>query len=449
MKKNIKLFLILVGLLTITYFIEERGSLKKIEQQKKQQSLFNEEKLGTLHSISFPSFSLKIVKGKYFVDGEHPIDEVKGSMILEQLSRLQLKTVIPDEEVEKVGRSFFINEKNSWVKFQFERGLVEVYLGKKIDFSKDFYMEIFDSTKSKTEMAIVEDSKPEEAVINAAGNEKSDYKYRRLQSLLWLPKDFVLDQNLFSKEKFLGEEIDRIEIANKKKVPFTLFPKSKTMRPEVPSALSFDEKKVSSFIEQLKKMKGEKVLLNVKDSDFENHLCKIVLFSTNNKKEIDFYRGHKGTLGSFAKIKNADYAISLNGQEEEVFHINYQDFIQKRLLNNLQEGAFIKIEDRSGSLNAQLKKINPRVFKADDKEISQMAFSKLVDYLTKNADYYTPVVKNDPLREGLHVQYGQENYLFLKDAHELIVLNKEKKLKLHYKVTDEAMPSLQVKEYLR
>lgn len=449
MKRNFKLFFILVALLTLTYFVEERGSRQKIAEKENQESLFNEEKLGELLSISFPSYSLVVENGHYLVDGEHPVDATKRNMVLDQLSRLRLKTVIPNREIEKVGRSFFINEKKSWVKFKFKNGFAEIYLGKKIDFSKDFYMEVVDSLSSESKIVIVEDSKPEEAIINSAGNEKSDFKYRRLQSLIWLPKDFMMDQGLFSKGKFLSGTIEKFTIDNKKKLSFMVLPSEMKLVPTIPGPFLFNESKLTSFIDQIKNMKGERVLVNVSESDFSSLLCSIIFYSNNDKMEIDFYRMHKKTLGSYAKIKNADYAIVLSGVEEQVFYTEYQDFIKKKFVEELSVGSRIDIKRDKKSLSVDLKGLNPREFQAPKKKVSQTAFAKLVDYLTKEADYFTPYLKEDGTMDGLNVRYGKENYLFHKSKDELIVLNKEKKLKLHYKVVDEAMPSLKINDYLR
>lgn len=437
MKKNLSLLLILVSLLAVTYFVEERGSRQKVEQKQKQESLFNEELLGTLKSISFPDFDLVLKGDQYFVDGNFPIDDKKRDMILEQLTRLRLKSVVPVRDVEKIGRSFFIEEKNAWVKFTFEKGWAQVFLGKKLDFSKEFYMEVVDSLRNEEKIAIVEDSKPEEAVIDARGNERSDYKYRRLQSLIFLPKEFMYDQSLFSKIKFDFESLSKVTVNNVKKLSYVIIPKEKRLTPSIPSSFTFNEAQLSSFVENIQKMQGQKVYINVKDEEFSTHICTISLFKGEEKIEVDFYRMYKNTIGSFVKIKGSDYAIAVSEQNDNLFFTEYQDFIVKRFHESLDLNKKIVLEKNGKKAEAQ--KNNE----------TKTKFSKLTDYLTRDASYFTPYLKEDMKQEGLSLHYGDESYLFYKNDHELVVLNKEKKLKLHYKIDGEVAPSLSIKDYLR
>ena len=58
------------------------------------------------------------------------------------LAGLKTKRSIPETDVAKVGRNFYIPDDSMKMSFQFEKGELEVTLGKKLEYDQDFYLEI-------------------------------------------------------------------------------------------------------------------------------------------------------------------------------------------------------------------------------------------------------------------------------------------------------------------
>ncbi|MDD0851569.1 hypothetical protein HBN50_00620 [Halobacteriovorax sp. GB3] len=445
MKLNGILLLILIGLLSIAYIFEEKGAIDQKELKEKELSLIKKDEFDKLLSVKFPLYEIQYNKEATLISSKHPADQKKLNELMGHLSRLRLTRILEKEEVKELGQSSYVPDQKSWVEFNFSNGKLKLILGKKLDYSTEFYMQVVKNDQLPGDIVVVEDARAEDAVLKRESAHRSDIKYRRLQSLLWIPEKFLFDRHLILDSKFSVQEISSIKIENKKKIAFEIKLSPLQLLPKTLTSYQLEEKRVQDFLDEIIAFEGEEVLLALDSDDLSSLLTTITLTSKDGvKTHLDFYRSYKSQLGSYAHIRGAKHALKLTSEQDDLFYTSYQRFMNKAIIDK-KELKSLSFSDFSVSFQKD------GLFKATSpkKDLAQVEFKKLYDLLVSEASYYTPLLKDESYQEKLDFSLLGEKLTLAKRKNELLLLIHEKGLKLHYDMAKTYWPSVKFADYLR
>jgi hypothetical protein len=211
--KNLSLFLILVTALCLTYWFEERGNQKLELIDTKTHSILDATDLGNLKSVKGLKIDFEVVGKSYFARENHlPLSEVRMDEFFKILSGLKVKTFLKDEDVAKVGRSFYVEDDGLKMTFSFEHGEMSFTLGKKLPYDQTFYMEI--EKAGKKQIVIASDESPDPGVYqNDKDYQRSEAKYKRLQMIFMLTNLYFYDTRIFKDMYADAEKIHFTEVA--------------------------------------------------------------------------------------------------------------------------------------------------------------------------------------------------------------------------------------------
>lgn len=422
--KNLYLFAVLILLLTGVYFTQEKKSVdKKIEQDSASQLLVKGDS-GRLMEIQTPFNHLvrKHDKILYF-NNDFKVNETKINEFLKRISNIRSKKKVPNDEIKD--KSAFFPDDFPKITFRMEKSSIVFRLGKKLDFSQDFYVEII--RDGIGQVSIAHDITPYEGMVyNQKDSHRSDHKYERVKSLFYLPVNFFMDLQIFHKE-VIESTMEFTNIRNKKfKIDFL----NKTTEP-VPIAGI----KVSSEIIQYLGQKLEAFEAEVYLKEFDkSKLGKVVGTLKNEKGLYRIYESYGNDNRYYIKAPKVDGIYKVKNGEQRLFLFNVQAMWDLKPFEDISGNIVIDFE------NGETLEISTHQFglKADHAlKLLKTSAKYILD------DISVEIYKKSKLKFLVN---GREIEFFFTER-EIILVDKKLRVSYHYERLDKKYISIDPNDY--
>lgn len=366
MKNNFLLLLLLTTLLTVTYIIHEQGDVKREQAFLKEHQLFNPENLGEMQS--FANAVMKITKTETgdFASHEHNllIDPKKLDQALQILAPIQARRFIEGDELVQLNLDLAFPHHNYQFEFIFENAKVTYLIGEKIQFSQDFYMKISweeQGAKPLTRYVIATDVSALEGVHSEETYHRSDAKYLRLLSLLFLKEDFFADTRLIHLSE--DQKILSLSVNNSQNRPFIVDFVQNTTNPPPLSGLLYQEESMKGALQLLEEIQAETIMLDYEESKLGTLLStlKIQTSLPGEPIELRLYDSYAGVEGHHALSTNRKGLFPMSSRWSQLFLAPVQSFWDRVALQMpIQITQLIFSLDESIDLGLDRSKINPQ-----------------------------------------------------------------------------------------
>jgi len=447
-KKNIFLFLLLTGLLTFTYYYEEIGSAKKRESQRVSKTLFQDQNLGELTQINFPF--TKIVKkddGFYTIGKNLPVDPEKLESVLDIFAGVQSVTIL-DLDQTKVKRSHFFPNESYKFSFEFKNGKISYRLGKKLDYSQDFYMEV--SSNGQNKIVVARDTGPNMGIYDPKKMKRDAGKFERLKNVILLSEDAYY--NLKPLKRFKGK-VKEILVENKRNKRFSLNLKNMNSNPPVIGRLKYNEKAFTTYLNRLKSFECERIYLKWQQSELKDQLSMIWIGpETGEPLYLKLYSKWGDKKGYFLTVTGEKGLFRLKPGKVKDFYANVQDFWLKKALP-IKKGEELSLLFNDGNkISFKITQGNPFAVKAlkGEKKLGQKSFFKLISLLVGQAKRVskkedTPYTFEKDL---LRISLDDYNLKVFQEKDELLILSEKDQTVFHYKMGQDLPIGVKTSDYL-
>jgi hypothetical protein len=440
--KNIFLLLILVASIGITYWFEERGNQNALKVEAIRTSILNTEKLGLLKHVK----GLKLdfdKKGEFYYSSTNDVllSQDRINEFFEILSGLKVKTFIQNEDVEKVGRSFYIPDDQLKLNFQFEKGGIEFTLGKKLDFDQSFYMEI--TQDGKKQIVIANDVSPDPGAYKTDKEyQVSDLKYKRLQMIFMLTNVYFYDTRVF-KDIYKDEKIihfDLVTITTFRNKKFTLNFKDTATSPAAPKGIQYFEDNWLSFHKSLTTLIGRTVLAPYEQSALSDLLSQFEIKDRTGREIIlTIYKKFGDQNGYFLTSSLDKLLYVLKPEDARFFFVNVQDFWKKNIFpTNREYQLGITFFDNKTEM---VKITDKELFKAESMKgksnVRVLEFKKLIDFLKTDGDHVSELTEKTSeivKKSVLKLKFDNRVLSVILEDNDAILVDLDQKIKIHHYV---------------
>jgi hypothetical protein len=440
MKNNFLLLLLLATLLTVTYIIHEQGDIKREKAFLDEHQLFNVQKLGEM--TSFSNAVMKMTKtplGDFkSLDQQLLIDPHKLDQALQILAPIQARRFLDDEELEELNLELAFPHSNYVFEFEFEHARVTYLIGEKIQFSQDFYMKISwveQGEKELSRFVVATDVSPADGVYMEDSFHRSDAKYARLLSLLFLDQDFFADTRLIT----IPPDINILSIAieNNQNRPFTIDFSNANTLPPAPTGLMYQLEAINSSREILREIQGSRIILNYDPEGLQDQISRIQIeLDEMEPITLRLYDSYLGIEGFHATSSNRPGVFPIDSRWSQIFLTHVQSFWNRQVLEHsveLEEMQF-----------ANSKVINLNL---DREKIVVDLLQSLNSFFRQPADMVAVV-------EGEHtsflkVQTLGRSYSFRFNDSDLILTDVERGLEFHFFRIDQNVLPTDYKKWYR
>lgn len=409
MKRNLGLLGLLIVLITITYFTQERRGILSKKEKDNYSKILDSTMYGDLVELQTPFSHIKKFKEGFinFSDG-HRVDQKRVNEFLSRLSYIRATRYLEDVTPEKF-KDFF-PDGHLKMTFTFENEVLEYQLGKKVNFSQDFYIAF--KTKSKGQViAVANDQLPFEGIVQQKDEHRSEHKYNRVKALFSLQKNFFLDLRIFEEE-----ELERsIVFSNIRNESFSIDFNSMTTNPPPEGPIGISKTKLTHLQERLLTLRAQNYL-NIEDK-------------TDFSRMVGSIKTEKGLYSIYERYKN-DQSYYIFNPKNNIYY-QFKAGEQKILLFNIQSVWDLRVVEELGS-KVEItfdsnEKVNLEVHKIGEEA------SKLFKLLLSPAEYVTRVKESDKFQKWkLKLLINNRNLEVFFSKTEMIVLDRKKKLTYHY-----------------
>jgi hypothetical protein len=447
-KKNVFLFLALVGLLTFTYYFEEVGGIKKREAERISKALFQDQNLGEITAINFP-FAKLIRRGEEFFTGEKnlPVDPDKLQEVLDIIAGVQSLSVLKVDPG-KVKRSHFFPSDTYKFSFEFRGGKLSYILGKKLDYSRDFYMEVISGGEKR--VVVARDTTAAMGIYDPKKMKRDPGKFERLKRIILFQEDAYY--NLKPLKNFKGKAL-KIAVENKRNKAFSIDITKFSSTPPVIGRLKYDEQAITKYLDWLKNFEGKRIHLKWKKTDLLDLVSKIEI--TRDEGEpitMSLYNQWGNKKGHYLSVTGEKGLYQLAPGSLKNFYANVQDFWFKRALP-AKKGEEIKLSFKDGN-KISFKIISGRPFRVESnsgkEKLSQKSFHKLISLLIGQAKRVSKK-EDGPYSWGnnlLKISLGNLALNIYQENDELLLLSEKDQTVFHYKLGRDLPIGVQTSDYL-
>lgn len=432
MKRNLTLFGVLILLLGITWWFQERGAEIEKATTLERELIFNPEAEGGLQKLSFGSVDIYIDGEKYYV-GQQRIsaNNVRVAEIFATLQGLAVIRSLSEEEATALDQQLaFPSEQTLRIDFTTPKGVTTFVIGAPIKTSEArFYGKISDK------LIIIEDRRP---LMEAYQQEsESDLRLRRLQTLFsTLKEDFFYDTHLF-REQFT---IAYAAFDNRFARPYEVDLLKRTTNPAPPRAIAYDLGEFDTWRETLELMEAATLHTAYNEKSLDNFRAQLKLKDAQGKTvELSLFGKYGPLTGDFVISSNSDYLFELGENHAGVFFQNVQDFWQISALAR-EESMQLKLSDSKASYDLTLKA--DRVFDVSVKNASvdprRDRLAVLYNLLTGRAAYISELAEAKALglESKIIVEASGKTLEFAGSVQEWVIVDRANSVAYHYRKRD-------------
>ncbi|GEM_PF-5418832 len=409
MKKNLGLLALLICLISITYFTQERKGISDQKEKDNYSKILDSSKYGDLLELQTPFMHIMKMDESFinFSDG-HKVDQSRVNEFLSRLAEIRAKKYLKD--ISPKQRDDFFPEKHLKMIFTFENETLEYHLGKKVNFSQDFYI-AFKTKNEDMVIALANDKLPFEGMVNKQEEHRSDHKYKRVKSLFDLPTNFFLDLTIFDKE-----ELERsIVFSNIRNESFAIDFKSGTTNPPPEHPIEVSKTKMEHLKDKLLSLRAVNYLNNADSKKFS----RIVGSIKTEEGLYTIYEKYNNDQSYYIFNPKNNLYYQFNAGEQKILLFNIHNVWNLRVLEEL--GANVKITfDNNETLDLAVHKMGSEAIK-----VFQLLLSP-AEYIVNEKDLSK--FKKWKLKLGVN---SRELEISFTDS-EIIVLDRSLKISYHY-----------------
>ncbi len=440
--KNILLFIALVFALSITYWFEEKGTLKRTLTEAHDAEILNADNLGDLKNVIGIKLNFEKKGDQYFTkDSKVLLSKSRLDEFFKILSGLKVKTFLNDADVNKVGRGFYIGDDALKLTFSFEKGSIAFTLGKKLSFDQTFYMEI--EKAGKKQMVIAKDVSPDPGVYqNDKDYQRSDALYQRLQVLFMLTNLYFYDTRIF-KDLYLDPKsinFKEISISTFRNKKFKINFENTSTSPEVPKGLNYNEDNWISFHQTLSTLEAKAGVMPYEPSVLLEVLSQLDIVDRNGRNIILTVYKKFGEQNGYFLTSNLDKMLYvLKPTDARYFFVNVQDFWKKNLgpKSNEYQMSLSFYDNKS----EEVKIIDKELFKANAIKpgltTRPMEFKKLIDFLKIEGDHVSELTEkpSEILKKNImRVHFENRDLSVMLEDNDVVLVDLNLRLKIHHYV---------------
>ena len=454
--RNLILFLILVVFVALTYWFEEKGTADKNQFEQKKYSILDAKDLGEMKGFTGIKLNFKKV-GDHFVAAENNLElsPKKVEEFFTILAGLKTKSLIPNEDVAKIGRQFYIPDETMKMTFQFEKGEMQFILGKKLDYDQAFYMDVIKG--GIHQMFVVNDESPDPGVYtNEKDYNRSDAKYKRLTMMFLLTNVFFYETKVFNHQNYDVQKINfkKIDISTFRNKKFQVdFEKTMT-NPPVPKGLAYDEDNWIAFHKTLTTLEGKTIFYPLKESNLDEVLSRFEVTDRAGKSYfLDVYKKYGSLTGYFLKSSlDKDKLFELRNEDAMYFFINVQDFWKKQIIPLAKEYD-LKLSFRLDKGRSETIQVSDKeIFNAtsSNKTLRILEVKKLVDFMKLFGDHVSEVTR--PYEKSLKnivldIYFENRHLGVMLEENDVVLVDFDNNIKLHHYVGKTIPFSYRVHDY--
>ncbi|WP_372652376.1 hypothetical protein [Halobacteriovorax sp.] len=378
MKKNLGLLALLICLISVTYFTQEKKGLSDEKERDNNSKIIDSSMYGDLIELQTPFSHIKKNKNLFinFTDG-HKVDPKRVDEFLSRLSQIRATKYLKDISPDQMGE--FFPEKHLKMTFTFENEVLEYQLGKKVNFSQDFYI-AFKTKNKDMVIALANDKMPFEGMVNKQDEHRSDHKYKRVKSLFNLPSNFFLDLTIFDQE-----ELERsIVFSNIRNESFAIDFKSGTTNPPPQHPIEVSKTKMEHLKDKLLSLRALNYLTNVDSTKFSRTVGSI----KTEEGLYTIYEKYKNDQSYYIFNPKNNLYYQFNAGEQKILLFNIQNVWNLRVLEEL--GSDVKVTfDNNETLDLEVHRmgseaikifkllLNPAAYIVNEKDVSSFKKWKL------------------------------------------------------------------------
>ena len=440
--KNLFLFLLLIVAIGATYIFEEEGNKIAASLESKRTQVLDTEHLGELKGIRGIKIDIEKKGEKYYSrDNQILLATPRLDEMFKILAGLKVKTFLKDEDVARVGRSFYIPDEALNLTFQFEKGEVKFSLGKKLSFDQTFYMEITEA--GKKHIVIVSDESPDPGVYKTDQEyQKSEAKYKRLEIVFMLTNNYFYDARLF-RDLYIDEKainFDQISIATFRNKKFSLNFKDTTTNPAIPRGLKYFEENWLSFHHALSFMQGRQLIAPYEPSALSEILSHIEIKDRAGRDIVrDVYKKFGEQNGYFLTSSLDKILYVLKPEDARFLFVNVQDFWKKNIVPTSKEyNLGLTFFDNKTD---EVKVSDLELFKAaalkPGLSTRPLEFKKLIDFLKTEGDHVSELTEkpSEILKKNImRLSFDNKSLSVILEDNDAVLVDLDLKIKIHHYV---------------
>lgn len=385
MKKNLILLGVLIGLLTLTYFVYEVGEHEEKIKEVQKEQLFQPEELGEIKSLKNNVVTL-IKEGQHFYTQEPKllVDQRKVEHVFEILTGVRSIRTLRENELSPEQMTKMFPKTKYKLIFEFERGRLEFLFGNKLQFDQTFYLQLTWSPADgpkEIKTVIARDVSLEKGMYSKENHHLSDRKYNRLLTIIFLDAEFFYESRLFPE---LSEGFFRqVSVTSRSNRPFTLnFDSQKTTPAPFSEELAYQNEKIKNFQRELSKLEAARVApssLNVSSQNSSAQLVVTVKHEDSKERQIDLKVYRSSEDKDIFWVKRGDEEQTFVFEERPgVFYSHVQDFWDKTPKLNLQSDFVISFGEQGPRF--------PILASNLPSSGEESPIASLVEYFSKEAD---------------------------------------------------------------
>lgn len=453
--RNLSLLIILIFSLILTYIFEERKSRNQEIVLAKKMSILNVDDLGELKNFSGIKLNVDKRGEKYFAKENNLLLSTKKlEEFLVILSGLKIKKILAPAETANIARSFYIPNEDLKLVFTFEKGNLSFSLGKKLDYDQSFYMEVIKGNEKRI-MIVADESVDPNVYQNETEYKKSEFKYQRLQMLFYLTNVFFYETKLFVGFPYTESRINfkKIDIATFRNKKFSLdFEKSVTI-PPVQNGINYFDDNWVSFHRVLTNVEAKTIYYPYDKAKLSEPLSILDVEDRDGKKySLEVYKKFGSLPGYFLKNSFNDVLYELRSEDAKYFFVNIQDFWSKKIYPSEKEYTFqLQFPKESqNTYNVSVKDKEIFDAKVTNGKLNLVELKKLIDFLKMESDHISEITEKPSDLVGkmiLKLYFANRNLGVILEENDLLLVDLDHKLALHYYVGSTVPFSLRMKDY--
>lgn len=424
MKRILTLTSILIALLLAIYFIEERPSQDKWQRDAK--SALNFQEMGELKAIRLPKAKLRKVKDHFISeDSQIPLSDQRVEELLSIMSQIKALRFIPEDEVIKSGTAFFFDTDQLKMELEFEKGKVNIFLGKKLEYEKSFYLMI--ERNQKRHVMVAFDDSIQEGLVEKEDEHRSDLKYRRFLSLF-----FLTDLYFYKTQIFDTFSCSRVKVQTLKNIPFEIDLSQNVTNPVPYKSVSYLLQNFKGYSDFWSNLNAQTIYFPFRVELLKDKIGEMV-FSNCGQGDVklELFREFGSLKGVFIKKNGSQFLYEMKSEDSRYFFINVQDFWNKSLVMtdeivdfHFQSRPSISVQISNGDFFSATSQAN-------EWEAIHGPFKKLVDQLSEQAMFITEEKSSASGDRLEFVRRGQKFQMYYED-NELKVLNLTNNIVYHF-----------------
>ncbi|MFZ4714140.1 MAG: hypothetical protein ACOYL6_10525 [Bacteriovoracaceae bacterium] len=411
MKKNVTLFLILIGLLTFTYFFQEIGFWNP-----KPKSLAKNLALTEIDSLSFKDGNINLKPSAIIEDLNFPAD---GGALARYLTALSYVAVKKEMKYDSQSFKNYFSPDAKRLRIRKANLLeIELILGEKVPGEEAFYW--LEKKGDETKLYI---ANYEEAMNSGESKYMSDgEKYQHIEQLLDISSTIFFQPELFSKSEM--NSIVSLSYQDGEISAFTVPWNTKGNFDSV-HGLVWNHDKIKMCKDQLLGLKGQAIKNRIDSADLLANLE--FKFSSGVTRKLKLFHEEKGEGGFYIEREGTSLWFQLPLGQEGCFLMTEQDYWKKSLPLQTSQPLILLSKGKKLELSEKAKESGP---------LFNLLFSKSP---FNEADRLSFTQKKEPLllQPGLNIEWGALKLFLTQKKDEILLMNKKDGYILHYYLTPE------------